>query len=103
MAAINPSALMAGEFTAEPLIRTKIFVPLLRPGLIPRPRLLDRLDEGLERPLTLVSAPPGYGKTTLLAAWAGRAAERGTMRGLAWLTLDAGDNHEGRFFAYVIA
>lgn len=52
-------------------LATKFYMPRLRPGVVARPRLLQRLDEGVHfsRPLTLVSAPAGYGKTTLVAAW----------------------------------
>lgn len=52
-----------------PLLATKLFVPPLRPGLVPRPRLTMRLAEGLARPLTLLSAPAGFGKTTVLSEW----------------------------------
>jgi LuxR family maltose regulon positive regulatory protein len=57
---------------ATPLLATKLFVPAIRPGLVPRPHLIERLNEGvrLGRELTLLSAPAGYGKTTLLSEWA---------------------------------
>ncbi len=53
---------------ADTLIRTKLHVPFTRPGLVPRPRLQARVAEGLRRPLTLIIAPAGYGKTTLVAS-----------------------------------
>jgi LuxR family maltose regulon positive regulatory protein len=83
-----------------PLLQTKLFVPPPRPDLLSRPRLVRRLEDGL-RPgqrLTLVSAPAGYGKTTLLSEWAA-----GTDQPVAWLSLDAGDNDPVRFWTYVVA
>jgi LuxR family transcriptional regulator, maltose regulon positive regulatory protein len=67
---------------------------------VPRPRLIQRLDEGTERDLTLVSAPAGFGKTTLLAEWLGGAAAGD--QSAAWLSLDQSDNNLERFWAYVI-
>lgn len=85
---------------AGPLLGTKLFIPRRRPTLVPRPRLIERLDEGAERRLTLVSAPAGFGKTTLLAEWVGGPAAGG--RPAAWLSLDQGDNDLELFWAYVI-
>src|SRR5439155_8916001 len=72
-----------------------------RPGLVRRPRLTARLSAGLRGPLTLLVAPAGFGKTTLLADW--RAAQQQGAWPLAWLALDAGDNDLARFLRYVIA
>ncbi len=71
---------------------------------MPRPRLSERLDRGIASKLMLVSAPAGFGKTTLLTEWlaAGRSAPAGE-RLAAWLSLDRGDNHPASFWAYVIA
>jgi LuxR family transcriptional regulator, maltose regulon positive regulatory protein len=66
--------------------------------MVPRPHLIERLNDGLERSLTLVSAPAGFGKTTLLSTWA-----RGCDRQVAWLSLDDGDNDPTRFVSYVVA
>ena len=85
---------------ASPLLETKLYVPRRRPSLVPRPRLIQRLDRGVERSLTLVSAPAGFGKTTLLADWAAGAAAG--ERPAAWLSLDQGDNNLERFWTYVI-
>ena len=52
-----------------PLLRTKLYIHPPRPELVPRPRLIERLDAGLRRKLTLVSAPAGFGKTTLVSEW----------------------------------
>jgi LuxR family maltose regulon positive regulatory protein len=68
---------------------------------VSRPHLLARLDQGAERPLTLVSAPAGFGKTTLLAEWLAATPTRD--RSVAWVSLDQGDNDPTRFWAYVIA
>ncbi len=85
-----------------PLLRTKLYAPPPRPNLVARPRLIERIDQGLRagHRLTLVSAPAGYGKTTLLSAW--WAANRDQERKLAWLSLDERDNDPARFWAYVI-
>ena len=87
-----------------PLVETKLFLPSLRPGLVPRPRLLERLDRGLGAKLMLVSAPAGFGKSTLLVEWLTAAESRAgaTVRG-AWLALDAADNDPARFWRYVVA
>jgi len=52
-----------------PLLTTKLYVLSVRPRLVPRPRLIERLNAGLHRKLTLISAPAGFGKTTLLSEW----------------------------------
>jgi len=82
------------------LLSTKLLVPAARSDAVQRARLVARLADGvrLGRSLTLISAPPGFGKTTLLAEWARSAA-----RPAAWLALDEGDNDAGRFVRYVIA
>ena len=87
-----------------PLLETKLYVPRSRRGLVPRPRLSERLDRGTASTVTLVSAPAGFGKTTLLTEWlaAGPAAPA-DERLVAWLSLDRGDNDPASFWAYVIA
>jgi len=94
----------------ERLLRTKLYVPALRPDWVPRLHLLKRLDAGLQRKLTLVSAPAGSGKTTLLSAWLHRldgAREalpaEGKRPAAAWLSLDQGDNDALRLFSYLLA
>jgi LuxR family maltose regulon positive regulatory protein len=83
-----------------PLLTTKLFLPPARPNLVPRPRLIEVLNAGLKRPLTLISAPAGYGKTTLLSDW---RAGLGSGYPLAWLSLDSEDNDLARFLSYVSA
>jgi LuxR family maltose regulon positive regulatory protein len=80
------------------LLATKLYAPILRAGLVPRPRLMERLAAGLACRLTLVSAPAGYGKTTLTAAWLQEAG-----RAYTWLSLDEADNDPARFTAYLLA
>ena len=77
---------------------TKLYLPRLRPNVVIRPCLLERLNEGLHRNLTLISAPAGFGKTTLVSACVA-LIERPT----AWLSLDEGDNDPARFLAYLVA
>jgi LuxR family maltose regulon positive regulatory protein len=81
------------------LLRTKLAPPRLPATLVPRPALLARLDAGLRegRKLTLIAAPPGFGKTTLVAAWV-----TGLGRPVSWVSLDAGDNDPIRFWRYLI-
>ena len=83
---------------ADPLIRTKLHLPLTRQELVPRPRLQARISEGLRGPLTLITAPAGFGKTTLVASC---IAGRGLP--VAWLSLDKNDNQAGRFLNYLVA
>ena len=87
-----------------PLLETKLYVPGSRRGLVPRPRLSQRLDRGSALKLVLVSAPAGFGKTTLLTQWlAAGPAGPGGQRRVAWLSLDRADNDPVSFWAYVIA
>jgi hypothetical protein len=85
---------------AAPLLGTKLYIPVLQPQLVPRPRLLARLTAGLAQPLTLLSAPAGFGKTTLVSAW--HATAHGRTIPLAWVSLDSADRDPARFWSYVI-
>jgi len=82
----------------EPLLITKLNVPPARSDWVPRPRLLDRLEGGLQCKLTLISASAGFGKTALLSKWADLCEYP-----ICWLTLDGGDNDPVRFMRYLIA
>ncbi len=82
----------------DTLLSTKLYIPPPRPDLVARPRLMERLDTALHRKLTLVSAPVGYGKTTLLTAWIDRS-----QIPTAWLSLDEADNDLAGFLIYIIA
>jgi LuxR family maltose regulon positive regulatory protein len=86
------------------LLETKLYVPGPRRDLVLRPRLSERLDRGTASRLVLVSAPAGFGKTTLVTEWlAARPAALADERLAAWLSLDPGDNDPASFWAYVIA
>jgi LuxR family maltose regulon positive regulatory protein len=87
---------------STPLLETKLYLPRPRLGLVPRPRLSERLDRGLAAKLLLVSAPPGFGKTTLLVDWTA-ALSADDRVSTAWLSLDAGDNDPATYWAYVVA
>jgi LuxR family maltose regulon positive regulatory protein len=85
---------------ASLLLETKLYTPRPRRGLVARPRLSERLGRGAESKLTLISAPAGFGKTTLLAEWL--AAAPAGRQSAAWLSLDHGDNQPGLFWTYLI-
>jgi ATP/maltotriose-dependent transcriptional regulator MalT len=85
---------------ATPLLTTKLYAPPSRLNWVPRPQLIERLTQGLTCQLTLISAPAGFGKTTLVSEW--RASPAGQVP-LAWLSLDDDDNDLARFLAYLIA
>ncbi len=80
------------------LLQTKLYSPRLRKAFVPRPRLIQKLNRGLHRKLTLISAPAGFGKTTLVSEWIAVGE-----RPFAWLSLDEGDSELPRFLAYFIA
>jgi LuxR family transcriptional regulator, maltose regulon positive regulatory protein len=85
------------------LLSTKLALPRPRPSLVLREPLLARLDEALEYKLTLLTAPAGFGKTTIVSEWIATRGERQDAPPVAWLSLDAGDNDPVRFWRYVIA
>ena len=92
---------------SDPILATKLYKPVPRPEQILRTRLHGRLTEGLSRKLTLISAPAGFGKTTLLGGWmaamhAGSGSSVDKPR-VAWVSLDARDHHPTRFLTYVVA
>ena len=86
---------------ARPLLDTKLYAPRPRPSLVNRPQLIEKLSRGTQHTLTLVSAPAGFGKTTLLAEWL--AASRATQQSVGWVSLDEADNDSVSFWTYVIA
>ncbi len=85
---------------STPILATKLYIPPPRPKAVLRPPLIERLNEGLtlSRKLTLISAPAGFGKTTLVSEWVA-----GCQRSTAWLSLDEGDNDPRRFLTYLVA
>ena len=99
----------------DTLLRTKFFIPPLRPNLVPRTRLIERLNQGLDlgHKLTLISAPAGFGKTILIAEWAAALTKawrteltnpRSAVQNpqLCWLSLDEGDNDLTHFLVYLV-
>ena len=108
-----------------PILVTKLFIPATRPELVPRPRLIARLNSGLHRKLTLVSAPAGFGKTTLVTDWLQAAAKPDeaipnqqpsgnhnnqtgpqqlpNVNQIAWFSLDEEDNDPTRFITYLVS
>ena len=85
---------------STPILATKLYIPPPRAKIVLRPRLIERLNEGLSsgRKLTLISASAGFGKTTLVSEWIASCG-----RPVAWLSLDEGDNDPTRFLTYLIA
>jgi LuxR family maltose regulon positive regulatory protein len=81
-----------------PILATKLYIPPPQSEIVLRPRLSTRLDDGLHRKLTLISAPAGFGKTTLVSEWLA-----GGQRLAAWLSLDDGDKDLTRFLTYLVA
>lgn len=80
------------------MLATKLHVPPPRASLVRRSRLIERLNQGQDHKLTLIAAPAGFGKTTLLSEWASRIKQP-----IAWLSLDATDNDPAQFLAYLVA
>jgi LuxR family maltose regulon positive regulatory protein len=80
------------------LLATKLFIPPARPKAVLRPQLFKRLNQGLDNKLLLISAPAGFGKTTLLSEWVASCSLP-----VAWLSLDEGDSDPSRFIAYLVA
>jgi LuxR family maltose regulon positive regulatory protein len=87
----------------EHLLTTKLFIPITRPELVSRPRLIEKLNKGLHRKLTIISAPAGFGKTTLVTEWLQAMGKATPPIAIAWLSLDEGDNDYTRFLTYFIA
>ncbi len=93
---------------ATPILATKLYIPPSRPDLVPRRRLIARLHGGLHRKLTLISAPAGFGKTTLVSAWLDERSTAATGqkdigKRVAWLSVDESDSDPTRFLSYLIA
>ena len=87
-----------------PILATKLYVPPPRANLVLRPRLVERLNEGLSQcELTLIAAPAGFGKSTLLSAWIDQRARQDPKLRVAWLSLDEGDNDPSQFLLYLAA
>ncbi|MBE0695442.1 MAG: LuxR family transcriptional regulator, partial [Anaerolineaceae bacterium] len=93
----------------DSLLLTKLYIPPPRPNIVLRSRLIERMNEGLQRKLTLISASAGFGKTTLVSEWIATLTPDPSPTGsgesvrVAWLSLDEGDNDLSRFLAYLVA
>ena len=85
------------QFMTASILVTKLFIPPIRPELVHRPDLIKRLNDSLGCKLTLISAPAGFGKTTLVSEWVASCGQPA-----AWLSLDEGDNNPTRFLTYLI-
>lgn len=83
---------------STPILATKLYIPAPRHNVVLRPRLIERLNEGLHSKLTLIAAPAGFGKTTLVSEWAAACERRP-----AWMSLDKADNDPQQFLTYLIA
>src|SRR6185503_17015152 len=90
-----------------PILATKLYIPPPRPKIVLRPRLIERLNEALPSGrtpgVTLISAPAGFGKTTLVSEWVAGCERLEPKVRVAWLSLDEGDNDPARFLAYLVA
>ncbi|HXR65375.1 MAG TPA: transcriptional regulator, partial [Ktedonobacteraceae bacterium] len=86
----------------SPFLIHKLSLPRLQHGLVERERLLARLDACLELPLTLLCAPAGFGKTTLVRQWIAARNEQALLPGIAWISLDVGDNDPTRFWHSIL-
>src|SRR4030042_5175459 len=85
---------------STPILATKLYIPPPRSKIVLRPRLIERLNEGLSASckLTLISAPAGFGKTTLVSGWVADCDQK-----VSWLSLDEGDNDPTRFLTYLVS
>ena len=87
----------------EQLLTTKLYIPPTRPEIVPRSRLIEKSSDGLHRKVSLISAPAGFGNTTMVTEWVQVMGEATPPTANAWLSLDEGDNDPTRFQTYFIA
>ncbi len=86
-----------------PILTTKLYIPPATPNGVLRPRLVDRLNKGINRKLTLIAAPAGFGKTTLVGEWVNCCGHNELQARTAWLSLDNEDSDPSRFLTYLVA
>ncbi len=98
---------MANLPIAQPLLKTKLHIPQRRSDMVPRSRLIKQLNERTQRKLTLITAPAGYGKTSLAAEWIhalqSETTEAASNQWITWLSLEEADSEPIRFLSYLIA
>ena len=87
----------------SPILATKLYIPPSSPNMVLRPRLIERLNRGLQRKLTLISAPAGFGKTTVVSEWVSSCSQNRPEIRVAWVSLDEEDSDPARFLTYVVA
>ena len=95
---LSTTSASSGMPLGDPLLATKLYVPPVWPNLVARRHLTEQLNEGTKGKLTLISAPAGFGKTTVLSEWSLKSELP-----VLWVSLDEGDNHPTRFLAYFVA
>ena len=98
MPGTRPAVITLPAERPDVLLATKLHLPRIHPGFVPRPRLVQALSDGLARGEVFLCAPAGFGKTALLAAWV-----QGSQCPVAWLCLDGGDSDPARFWRYALA
>src|SRR4051812_29497500 len=100
LALVDASDESRKQETATPLVETKLYVPRPRSGLVHRPRLFELLRHGDAQKLVLVTAPAGFGKTTVVAAWIADSLSEANLVG--WVSLDPSENDPRLFWTYVV-
>ena len=89
---------------SNPILLTKLFAPAMRSEYVSRPRLIEKLNQSINSRLTLISAPAGFGKTTLVTDWLQtKGGDASSPFHVAWLSLDEGENNPVQFLIYLIA
>ena len=96
----QPPSSASAAAGGDPLLLSKLSVPVPRQTLVPRTSLSGRIEDGLERKLTVISAPAGFGKSTLLSTWVATSASGSRL--VAWLSLDSRDDDPARFWRYFL-
>ena len=92
------------SYISAPILLTKLFIPANRPELVSRSHLVDQLNNGLHRKITIISAPAGFGKTTVVTNWLhSQEGDDASPFLIGWLSLDEGDNDPVRFLTYLVS
>ncbi|QRN84233.1 hypothetical protein JR338_05705 [Chloroflexota bacterium] len=99
----EPAQLPLKQSAKQPILKTKLYVPHPRAKIVSRQGLMDKMDRGTQGALTIISAPAGYGKTTLISEWISTRNTQSHPWAFCWLSLDPGDNDPTRFLTYLTA